>query len=357
MRRIYLDRIRGITVLLVLVYHVFYMFNNAGVPGGVGPLSPFQPQDALLYFVYPWFMVLLFTVSGMCSRYALEKQDTKAFLKARTQKLLVPSTLGLFVFQWIVGYFNVKAGGGLDAIPGFLRYPVFVLSGIGPLWFIQVLWIFSLLLCLLRKLKCTEKLYALCEKCSWPVLIAFALLLWGAAQVLNAPVITTYRFGIYFAAFLLGYFVLSHDAVMERVERMRIPLLAVAAVLGCVSVAVYWGQNYAADACLKSILTNVYAWLMVLAILGCGKAWLNKATPISDYMTRSGFGIYIVHYLLVIAPCYLLKTETTLPPTVIYLLGLAAVLVGSPLLYELLRRIPFVRYTVLGIKVARPREG
>jgi len=107
MRKVYLDNIRWATVLLVIVYHVFYMFNAAGVLGGVGSFNAVQYQDALLYFVYPWFMVLLFVIAGMSARYALEKVSGKEFLRRRTWKLLVPSTLGVFLYQWIaVGYFN-----------------------------------------------------------------------------------------------------------------------------------------------------------------------------------------------------------------------------------------------------------
>ncbi|MDD2956811.1 MAG: acyltransferase, partial [Oscillospiraceae bacterium] len=354
MRRPYLDAIRGAAVLLVLVYHVFYMFNAAGVLGGVGPFAAVQPQDALLYFVYPWFMALLFVVSGMCSRYALEKKSEKEFIAARTRRLLVPSTLGLLVFQWIVGYFNVLAGGGLDMIPVPLRYPIFALSGTGPLWFIQVLWLFSLLLCLLRRAKWPEKLWVLGAKCTLPVLLAFAVVIWAAAQVLNLPILTTYRFGIYGAAFFLGYFVLSHEEVENRLEKARLPLLASALALGCIQVAVFWGQNYAGDACLKSPLTNLYAWLMTLAVLACGKAWVRGATRFSSYMAKAGFGIYAVHYLLIIAPCYYLKNFTQLPPALIYLAALVIVLAGSPLLYELLRRIPVVRWAVLGIRGGSP---
>lgn len=349
-RKLYLDNIRWATVILVLVYHVFYMFNAAGVLGGVGPFQAVQPQDALLYFVYPWFMVLLYVVSGISSRYALEKLGASQFIKTRTLKLLVPSTLGLFVFQWIVGYFNVKAGGGLDTIPAFIRYPIFVLSGTGPLWFIQVLWLFSLLLCLIRKLDKNDKFYNLCGKCNRPLIIALAVLIWGGAQVLNMPVITTYRFGIYLVAFLLGYFVLSHDDVQDKVESMRLPLLIAAVASGVACVVVFWGQNYAESPCLTSPLTNAYAWLMTLAILGCFKAWFDKSCSFSEYMTKSSFGIYIVHYLLIIAPCYLIKTYTTLPALVVYPLCLIIVLLGSPALYELLKRIPIIRYAVLGIK-------
>ncbi len=65
MRKFYLDNIRWVTVLLVMVYHIFYMFNAAGVVGGVGSFRKVQYQDGLLYFVYPWFMVLLFLIAGI----------------------------------------------------------------------------------------------------------------------------------------------------------------------------------------------------------------------------------------------------------------------------------------------------
>lgn len=350
MRKHYLDNIRWITVILVLIYHVFYMFNAAGVLGGIGSFSSPQYQDAFLYFVYPWFMVLLFVVSGMSAKLALDKKTNKEFIRARTLKLLVPSTLGLFAFQWIVGYLNIYAGGGLEALPAFLRYPVAVLTGIGPLWFIQLLWLFSLLLVLIRKIDKNNKLYDLCGKLGTVCVVGLLLPIWGASQILNAPVITTYRFGIYFLAFLLGYFVFSHDEVMEKVERIRVPLLIAAIVFGVAYKWYFFGKNYTDDACLKHIFTSVYLWTAVLAVLGCGKAWLNKTSPFASYMSRSSFGIYIVHYAAILAPCYWLKNYTSLPPALIYVIAIIAVCALSPALYELIRRIPVYRYFVLGIK-------
>lgn len=36
MRRHWLDNLRWVTVVLVLIYHVFYFYNNKGVFGGIG---------------------------------------------------------------------------------------------------------------------------------------------------------------------------------------------------------------------------------------------------------------------------------------------------------------------------------
>ncbi len=94
MRKLYLDQLRWTTVLLVLVYHVFYLFND----------------------------------------------------------------LGLFVVHWITGYLNIRLGGGLSYIPKALIYPISVISGTGPLWFIQMLFLFSCILVLLRKLDPADRM-------------------------------------------------------------------------------------------------------------------------------------------------------------------------------------------------------
>ena len=150
MRIKYLDNIRWMTVVLVVIYHVIYMFNGIETFGVIGPFSGVQYQDTYQYLVYPWFMLLLFVVSGMSARYALERQTHGAFLKSRTRKLLVPSTLGLLAFWWILGYYNMLLSGALDSLANVPKPVLFVImtaSGIGPLWYIVLEfmdWDFSL---------------------------------------------------------------------------------------------------------------------------------------------------------------------------------------------------------------------
>lgn len=349
-RKHYLDNIRWVTVLVVLVYHVFYLYNSVGVLGSIGAFSEVQYQDAFLYVVYPWFMVLLYVVAGMSARYALEHKSHKQFLKERTLKLLVPSTLGVIVFQWIVGYLNIKIGGGLEMIPGFILYPICVLSGSGPLWFAHLLWLYSLLLIGIQKLDKMDRLFTFCGKSNTLVILVLGIFLWGGAQLLNMPVITVYRFGIYFVAFLLGYFVLAHEQVQDKIEKIHLPLL-VAALVGAIGyVWYYFGTNYTEGICLKSFVTNSYAWIVVLTMIGCFRAWYNTTNRFATYMTRISFGIYVVHYVVVLYGCYWLKSATQLPVVAIYIIAIIMTLVLSPLLYEVIRRIPILRYCVLGIK-------
>ena len=169
MRKHWIDNLRWATVLLVLFYHVIYFFNNKGVFGGIGGFGEFpevqQYQDILMYIVYPWFMPLMFILAGISARYSLQNKTGKEWFKTRTRKLLVPGTIGLFVFHWMVGYFNaIPAGTVVSDLPKSVKYSIYAVSGTGPLWFIQLLWLLSLVLLLVRKVDGKDKLWTLCKE-------------------------------------------------------------------------------------------------------------------------------------------------------------------------------------------------
>ena len=106
MRKFYIDNIRYITIILVVFFHVIFMYNSQSIPGVVGAFHENQIQDIFQYIVYPWFMVILFIISGISSKLYLKERNN--FLKDRTIKLLVPSTIGLLAFGWVQGYINMQ---------------------------------------------------------------------------------------------------------------------------------------------------------------------------------------------------------------------------------------------------------
>ena len=232
-RKLYLDNIRWATVVLVVIYHMIYIFNGVQPFGVVGPFGEHQIQDGFLYLVYPWFMALLFVVSGMSARYCLQSRTTKQFLQDKTRKLLVPSTIGLFAFQWILGIYNLKIGGGVDiaAMPKPVLYLIAVLSGVGPLWYIQMLCLFSVLLLAVRKME-KDRVWNFCSKAPVWSIVLLAIAVYGSAQVLNTPIVTVYRFGIYGFCFFAGYFLFSHEEVIERLCKLWWLFDLAAAVLG-----------------------------------------------------------------------------------------------------------------------------
>ena len=73
-RYYFIDNLRWVTVVLVLIYHVFYNFNAQGVFGGIGGFCEHQWWDTVCAVLYPWMMPLMslwigFTVPVALSLY------------------------------------------------------------------------------------------------------------------------------------------------------------------------------------------------------------------------------------------------------------------------------------------------
>lgn len=352
MRKQYIDNIRWITVVLVVIYHVIYMFNGVETAGVIGPFYEIQYQDVFQYIVYPWFMLLLFTISGMSARYYLNTHTGREFVHSRTTKLLVPSTIGLVVFHWILGYYNMAIAGAIaqmSAVPKPVLAIIMMCSGIGPLWYIQVLWVLSIVLVLVRKLE-KDRFYQICSKANAGILLALTILVIVSARILNAPVIVLYRFGIYGTGFLIGYFCLSHDEVVDRLAKYWHILVVISVALAVAFISINFGRPYAEHSVLDTPLCNIYAWIMTLTVIAFMHKWGNFENPFSKWMIRQSWGLYIFHYIPLAASAYYLHLYAQeLPPVLVYIFVAIAAFAGAYLLNAIISRIPFLRWAVLGI--------
>ena len=361
MRKSYIDNVRWITVVVVVFYHVIYMYATESVTTGLGRITQLETQyyDVFLYFVYPWIMTVLFLVAGMCSRYYLERHTDREFLRSRTTRLLVPSTAGLFAFQFIQGYINVMLNDGLSDMPGVpvpVKAMIIILSGIGVLWFIQVLWVLSVLLILIRRIE-KDRLWELGGRAGVPALILLAIPVWLMAQILNTPIIVVYRFGLYGAVFLIGYFVMSHDEVVERLKKSWLLFLAATLVLGIVFCGRYFGQNYADAPINRSPLFLGYSWSACMAMIGGMAKYGDFSNAFTRWMGKRSFGLYVFHYLGISAVALWIAKPGLLPAPAVYLISLIAGFAVSYVLNAVISRLPFFRWAVLGIKGDKHVQG
>ena len=367
----YLDFIRGATVVLVVVYHVFFARNYVLGFGGLLPTNGPGFGDALTTFVYPWLMFSLFLVAGISARLSLNRRSNREFFRERTAKLLVPSTLGVLVFHsWTLGLITTASAPGLvdPSIPSFVFPIVCVLGGQGPLWFAQLLFVYSALLVLFRRRPARTATVAKSEVASsrdsdeaslfstfvWTLFFVAATLgVWGSAQVLNTPVITVYRFGIYGFAFLLGYLVFHRADVEAALVRTRWFWGVCALYFGFLYFRRFFGANYADAPVLRHWLTNVYAWTATLAILGFSKRYADRPTRFSTFLARTNFGLYVFHMFFVYAATLLVARFCNVPEAAEIALVTVAAFAGSYATYFVVRRVPVLRFLVLGLR--RPK--
>lgn len=116
-------------------------------------------------------------------------------------------------------------------LPGPIKYIIWAFSGTGPLWFIQDLWLFSIVILILRKLDSSDQLHAWCSKLfegkatiAW--LILLGIVFWAAqyTQIMDvthplAGLINLYKPLFYLILFLMGYYVFSHNQVHEALAQ------------------------------------------------------------------------------------------------------------------------------------------
>ncbi|MBQ9008524.1 MAG: acyltransferase family protein, partial [Clostridia bacterium] len=276
-------------------------------------------------------------------------------------RLLVPSTVGVLVFQFIQGYVNMSLGDAIRdlsaaGVPAPVIYLIMVASGIGVLWFCQLLWVYSLILLLIRRIEKGRVLTLGAKTPLWMVCL-FVLPVWLLGQVLNVPVISVYRIAFYLAFFLLGYYIFSHDAVMERLKGAAVLFIGAGAVL-CVTFGIVYfyigkGANFADAPVNRGILFALCAYFGSLAVLAGFARFGDFSSAFTDWMSRRSFGLYVFHYLGISAVALLIAKPALLPAPVCYFLSLVAGFLLGYGLYAVISRIPFFRWAVLGIRKKR----
>ena len=360
MRKHYLDNIRWVTVVVVVLYHVLYMYNAEGILGGAGKITNLSVQhyDALMYLVYPWIMPVLYIVAGISSRIVLDKHTAKEFIRSRTRKLLVPSTIGVLVFHVVQGYVSMSFGDAFTElakanVPAPVIFMIMVASGSGVLWFCHLLWIYSLILVLIRKIEKGRLLNLGAKTPIWLIILLF-FPLWGAAQILNAPIVSVYRFGFYLAFYLIGYYVFSNDQVIEKLKKYAVWFIAAGAAL-CIAFTViyFWvkgGMNYADKPVNVGPLYVACAYFGSLAMIAGFAKFGDISNRLTGWMNKRSFGLYVFHYLGISSMALIFAKHMLLPAPLCYIISLIAGFAFGYGLYEIFSRIPFFRWALLGIK-------
>lgn len=297
-------------------------------------------------------MGILFVVAGMSARYALEEKTPKEFIRERVRRLLIPSIAGIFILGWIPGlitnhYADIFAG-NREKVPALMRFIIYCLIGIGPLWFSHELFLASMILLLILFFDKKKTLLALGKRTNITTLLLLVFPVWWSAQIMNTPVIEVYRNGFYIFLFLLGYFIFSHENVTDITMKYKIPFIIVGSILGVIYTVYYFGENITKMLYLKNFFTNLYAWIMILALLGCFKAWFNKRTKFTVFMNSNCFSFYVLHYPIMVLITFCIVEYTNLPIFAEYILVLFLEVLCLPTLTIIVKKLPIVRFLLLG---------
>lgn len=361
-RRHDLDWLRVIAFGLLILYHVgmFYVTWDWHVKSSHAS-SFAEPAMALLN---PWRLALLFFISGVAVRFALSKYGTLAFLRERTIRLFLPLAFGMAVVVMPQAYAELVTKGEIQ--PGILAFWPRYLEIPGPftiitptwnhLWYLAYVLSYSLLAAvaapLLARLQpSADRLFAAAAAdASGVVLLAVLALPFVFYRALLDPVFpTTHAFGDDWAAhahfltiFLFGWFAAGSGGFWNAVERHWLKALVLAGLLGAAIVAARLDadkvRSLPALHATMQILRVAYAWLVIVALLGAARRWLDRPGPALSYLTNAMFPYYILHQTLIVWIGFAILGAGLSAPVEVALV-LTGTLAGCVVGYELVRRL------------------
>jgi surface polysaccharide O-acyltransferase-like enzyme len=355
-RKHYLDNLRTFAVLMLLPQHCLMLFNNWGETWYVHSADLLLPSIIKNINSF-WMMPLLFTIAGISSRYGLERRSAGVYVKERVSKLLLPMIFGLLLLipiqPYIAGNFWNGPTGYFDS---FTRLTDF--SGydgafsIGQLWFL--LFLFGIAMIALPFLLLYKKKGKGTFGGRVPLIV---IVLAGLLPLLGRML-----FDIsgkspleYLFYFLLGYFFLTNETVLEKLDKYRFLLLGLFA-LGAGFFMYLFSTPLPEDSWLMlpvfghigSALYQLVSWLAVLALTGLARHYLNFTGKITGYLVKSSFGVYLFHQSWIVVIGYFVIRLIGSPGAQYPLLLLGAIIMTF-LTYEIVRRIPPLRW-MFGLK-------
>jgi glucan biosynthesis protein C len=311
-RRYDLDALRVLAVLLLIPFHsarVFDVFDPFYVKN---PETSEGLSWAVVAFLNPWHMPLLFVLAGAATWLALGHRSARAYLGERTRRLLVPFLFGLLLVVPPQGYLASRFRGDQGSVGSFLADYWTVegdLSGYtgsftpAHLWFIGFLFVFSLAALPLLVRWRGRRLRA-----RWLLVAMPAVLL--AANELPAPNDGPQNPFYSFALFVAGYLLLADEGA-ERAVHRHWRSLAVAAAATMATVLLVWrsgtDDGWSDGSPLDvgfSLLEQANTWLWVLALLGAGRALLSRRLPGLAYAGEASFPFYVLHQTVIVAVAY-----------------------------------------------------
>jgi len=378
-RRYDLDWLRVIAFGLLIFYHVGMFYVTWGWHVKSVYASPVV--EPLMLLLNPWRLALLFFISGVALRFASDKLGAARFAGERAWRLGVPIVFGIVVVVAPQSYFELRQAGVIE--PGYLAFwreylaPEQTFPMATPTW--NHLWYVVYLL-----------VYALLLAPFLPLLRRFAdgaggrAFAWLTGGPLRLLIVVTLPFILYrftldpvfpethalfgdwanhahrFTILMIGYFAAKNDRFWLAVDRTLPWALGVSLALGA-GLSVAWAnwEVVSTTAALNPlrVLRVVYAWSVIVALLGLAQRFLNRPSRTLTYLTGAVFPYYILHQTIIVAAGYGL-TQLHLGAGIEVALVMAATVGGCALLHEfVIRRLAPLR-PLFGLKVhARPRAG
>jgi peptidoglycan/LPS O-acetylase OafA/YrhL len=379
-RLYYLDWLRVLAILMVLVYHSTRFFNVE--TWNVKNPTWYPWVEVWNRFATTWLLPLIFVISGASLFFAVGKgqggiRGAGKFIKDKALRLLVPVVVCALTHASLQAYLNRLThdefrGSYFQYLPNYF-FDDF--DGMGAhLWYLVVLFLFSVLLYpLLRWFRGRGQaaLSRLGDLLSLPgAVYALALPAILLVVLLDYETPGVYHYAgwsilVYLWLTLAGFLAVSDERLQASIERLRWLSLPLGLVLAGSQFFLLTLQQTPAFGTWRNALgwgvRALGSWCCILAILGFGRKHLNFNRPALQYANEAVLPFYILHQTVLLCVGYFV-VQWAIPDLLKWVIILVASFFIIMVLYEfLVRRFNLMRF-LFGMKqrpkapVVLPRE-
>lgn len=386
-RLFFVDHLRAALVILVVLHHLALVYGASSPFYYVEP--PFTDPRAfqiLLVFVLAnqaWFMGAFFLLAGYFTPGTYDRKGPGAFLRDRLVRLGIPLLVYIFVLNPVAELGVYLMPTELTGITAPLTWQSFWqaypdLLGMGPLWFVAMLLIFTFGYALWRVLTKNRASQSKSETSGISYLaIALFVLILAAANYLVRRVVplgesvnlfvdflvfpTIAYLPQYLAFFILGVIASRRDWLRTLPNSMGVVGFAAAVVASVALFPLAFSGRFLSlevtealsdamgnghwQSALYALWDAVFAVGMCLAAITFFHRFVGRESRFGTFLSQQSYAVYIIHIPLIVLLAYALREIglNSIPKFA------AAALIVVPTCFfaaYLLRKIPYVSRVV-----------
>ena len=372
-RRYDLDWLRIIALTLLIFYHIGMYYSSWGwhvkSPHSTSLINPFMD------LMNPWRLPLLFFISGVAFTYLFEKTGSLKFVRDRLSRLGPVIVFGVLVVVTPQSYFELLSQGAFSgSIIDF--YPYYIsfnhTNGVitptwNHLWYVVYILTYSVLLTpIMPHLIFWANSLSKCAQSLKPrLIIVFGFILFPSLPFIIWQITITPHFADtknlvwdwsnhahFFSYLVLGVIAAKSD-VFWRLASRSTPYAVGVVLISIVLYALFWPSWETEDLhpfnWIASLARPVYAWAVILVLLGMAARHLSFDGPARRYLTEAIFPVYVFHQTITVAVGYYLG-DSSVGFWQEFLALVGTTFVGSFAGFEICRRVRALR-PLVGLKL------
>lgn len=308
-RRNDLDWIRVIATYLVFLYHCSMFFNP----------FPWHIKNELINTSYilifsllvgTWIMPIFFVLSGISTKYAMQKRTGKGFLKERLIQLGIPLIFGIFILSPPQVYIERVShqqfsGTFLSFFPAYFDGLYLEIGGTGNfafvglhLWYLLVLLVFSTLsMPIISRIRVKNDSFHLGHY----LLLVLVLIL--ITYLFNFVSLGGWGIPYYLALFIIGFFYFSKDSFNTYLKKYWIKISVLAVTMSAIYIKWFMTGVPEQSGGLSFLFTTVRVLSSlnsVLLVFYLANKYLQRKNNFLHFNSMFSMPMYILHQPVIV---------------------------------------------------------